>query len=161
MIVNNVTSSPLNVISGVPQGSVLGPLLFLIYINDIASSLSSTVRLYADDLVLYRKISSINDCIILQDDLEKLTTWCESWLMTINLDKSKIMSFSRSKNKLTYTCSISSCELERVATFKYLGVFLSADLSWKCHVDYIWSKANRNLEFLRRHLYLADPYVNV
>lgn len=131
--VDNTTYSSLDVISDATQGSVLGPLLFLVYVNDIAS-LSSSVKVYADELVLYRKFSFIEDRTILQDDLGKLTTWWDSCLMTINQDKSKIMSFSRSKNEVCFSYTISFRGLEQVDTLKYLEVYLAEDLSWKCHV---------------------------
>jgi len=77
-------SSPCDVLSG---GSVLGPLLFIIYINDLPTSISSKIHLYADDVILYRAILSSEDAIILQEDLNKLVSWAETWLMSLNLDK--------------------------------------------------------------------------
>ena len=65
--------------SGVPQGSVVGPLLFSIYINDLADTVSSKLRLFADDAVLYRRVSSLNDCRGIQEDLDRISSWCERW----------------------------------------------------------------------------------
>lgn len=73
--------------SGVPQGSVLGPLLFLVYINDIGSNIVSSLRLFADDCVIYKEITEPNDIRILQSDLFKLTEWCNLWQMHINAEK--------------------------------------------------------------------------
>ena len=73
--------------SGVPQGTVLGPLLFLIYINDISEQLQSPVRLFADDSVVYREIQSIEDTHTLQQDLFRLQEWADKWQMLFNVAK--------------------------------------------------------------------------
>ena len=78
------TSSVSAVTSGVLQGTVLGPLLFLIYINDMPSTVSSTMGLFADDAYICRSIKNIDDCKILQEDLQKLLQWKQSWLMGIS-----------------------------------------------------------------------------
>jgi len=80
----NVESSWRTVTSGVPQGTVLGPLLFLLYINDIASDIRSEIRLFADDCILYRAIKNRCDCLILQDLITKLHHWSLFWQMTFN-----------------------------------------------------------------------------
>ena len=95
--VNGVHSSPINVTSGVPQGSVLGPTLFLLYINDINNNVNSTVRLFADDSLLYRPIWSQTDHEILQKDLEMLTSWANKWQMSFNVSKCKVLSITKKK----------------------------------------------------------------
>ena len=75
VVIDGETSDPAEVTSGVPQGTVLGPTLFLIYINDIAENINSNIRLFADDCVVYRQIDSPKDHVILQDDLNKLVDW--------------------------------------------------------------------------------------
>lgn len=87
VITKHGKSSPQPVKSGVPQGSVLGPTLFLIYNNDTASSITSSIRLFADDCVIYQSISNLTDCNMLQNDLSKLDSWCSEWKMTINTKK--------------------------------------------------------------------------
>ena len=72
-------SSPVKVTFGVPQGTILGPLTFLLFINDIHENLDSNLRLFADDALLYRSIDTVNDCIILQNDIDKLVSWSKSW----------------------------------------------------------------------------------
>ena len=76
---------PVIVQSGVPQGTVLGPLMFLLYINDIADGLSSPLRLFADDCLLYRTINSEEDAIQLQNDLDQLSTWANKWQLRFNV----------------------------------------------------------------------------
>ena len=87
VILDGVCSDPAPVLSGVPQGSVLGPILFLIFINDLPDNINSTVRLFADDCLLYRNIRGSGDQQLLQDDLEKLALWEEAWLMKFNVAK--------------------------------------------------------------------------
>ena len=85
VILDGASSSSSQVFSEVPQGSVLGPLLFLLYINDSPTEISSTIRLYADDVIIYRSIVYTEDVLQLQQDLELLSQWAKDWLMTFNL----------------------------------------------------------------------------
>ena len=94
VIINNKSSDHLPVLSGVPQGSVLGPLLFICYINDLPNNISSTIRLYADDALLYRIIHNEKDTYALQNDL---TSWAAKWQMTFNPKKTE---FLRITNKI-------------------------------------------------------------
>ena len=84
MVVNGASSQPVSVLSGVPHGTVLGPLMFLLYINDIADNVSSSLRLFADDCLLYRTIKSTEDSILLQKDLHLLSKWASVWQMQFN-----------------------------------------------------------------------------
>lgn len=157
--VNNQSSTSHPVTSGVPQGSVLAPLLFLIYINDLPLHISSHIRLYADDCVIYRPVTNTSDQLALQQDLLHIQRWCDVWLMTLNPSKCKVISFTRRHNPLTFPYSISNIPINLVPSFKYLGVILSHDLSWKAHVTNIIASANRTLGFLKRHLRHAPPHV--
>ncbi len=93
--VNGSHSKSIDVTSGVPQGSVLGPTLFLIYINDIDIDIKSTVRLFADDSILYRSIWSHEDQLALQQDLNNLLDWADTWLMEFNVSKCKVLVISQ------------------------------------------------------------------
>ena len=95
---NGSQSSWRSVTSGVPQGTVLGPLLFLLYINDISNDIRSEIRLFADDCILYRPIKNHNDCHILQDDIAKLHHWSLVWQMSFNAKKCHILTISRERN---------------------------------------------------------------
>ena len=91
VIVNNATSDWLPVLSGVPQGSVLGPCLFVIYINDIDDTVSSKILKFADDTKITASISSVEEQHILQTDLTRLMEWSEEWQMKFNVNKCKVM----------------------------------------------------------------------
>ena len=98
------------VTSGVLQGTVLGPLLFLIYINDMPSTVSSTMGMFADDAYIYRSIRNTGDCEILQEDLQKLMQWKQSWLMEFHPDKCKVLRITNKRKLIKYItyCTISS-----------------------------------------------------
>ena len=94
VVVDSHSSTESPVLSGVPQGSVLGPILFLIFINDISESLKSPVRLFADDCLLYREIKSKEDQTILQNDLDVLVQWSKKWGMEFNIKKCNILTIT-------------------------------------------------------------------
>lgn len=94
---NNVPTESVEVVSGVPQGSVLKPLLFLLFINDIVVDLSVCAKHYADDCILYVKVCSVDDEVHLKYDLAKVFAWCEKWKMVINFDKTVYMRITNKK----------------------------------------------------------------
>ena len=96
VIVGGAFSKPVSVLSFVPQGIVLGPLLFLLYINNITDRVSSTLRLFADDCLLHRKIQSPQDSILLQKDLDILSHWASIWQIKFNTTKCVVFRCSRS-----------------------------------------------------------------
>lgn len=151
-VTTNDYDSPLSkVTSGVPQGSVLGPLLFLIYINDLPDHINSSIRLFADDCVLYREITQESDISLLQTDLQTISTWCNKWLMTLNSNKSKCMTITRRSTSPSCSYSINAVPLQHVTSYKYLVVHITNNLSWQTHINYICSNANRTLGYLRRN----------
>lgn len=148
---NNASSHVSAVSSGVPQGTVLGPLLFLIYINDLPLRITSVIRLFADDCVVYRKITTQDDLLILQADLLKITDWCQNWKMSLNTNKCKCMRFSNSLAETNPTLLLDGTILEYTDHYKYLGVHLSPNLSWNTHINNIVQSANRSLGYIRRN----------
>ena len=152
VVVNGTKSNYSNVVSGVPQGSVLGPILFLVHINDIANTESSDVRLFADDCVCYRVIEDVNDCHTLQSDISKLGQWADAWGMKFQPVKCKIMSISRKHNPIYVKYVLNGVELTRVNCIKYLGVDITNDLSWGKHIQGICNKGNRILGVFYRNL---------
>ena len=152
VVVEGINSTSCNITSGVPQGSVLGPVLFLMYINDIGLNIHSEIRLFADDILLYRPIRTPNDHLQLQEDLNTLTKWATDWKMAFNIPKCKIIQFTTHRNKSKYIYTMSKTPLEVVEEHGYLGVRLHHKLSWSPHVNHICNKANRLLGFLNRNL---------
>ena len=140
------------VTSGVPQGSILGPLLFLVYVNEIGDNLFSTTRLFADDCTIYREIKKPSDCELLQADLDSLYNWSQSWQLNLNLSKCKVIRLTNKRKLTEFTYYINNVPLDWVSTFKYLGVKLNTKLSWGDHVTEVTHKASRVLNILRRSL---------
>ena len=136
-----------------PQGTVLGTLLFLIYINDLPSGLMSTVKVFADDCILYRPVAHTRDCQILQDDMSLLTRWEKLWQIQFNVRKCYAMSIIHKKVPLSFSYSMNDCVLERVKNYPYLGVTISDNLSWSDHIHKVICKINRTLGLLRRNLW--------
>lgn len=149
-------SKPTRVTSGVPQGSVLGPLLFLVYINDIASNISSSIRLFADDCVIYKKITCMADVAELQSDLSRLKEWCSNWQMEINVEKTKHLKFTNISSACSNSYKINDIVIEKVTSFKYLGVILTSDLSWAAHIEHVTNKAFKKLGLLKRRLHFSN-----
>jgi len=135
--------------SGVPQGSILGPLLFIMFINDLLASLSSCSG-FADDLKLYRSISDAYDCELLQDDLVKVVEWCRINKMVLNVDKCAVMSTTHSHDKILFNYTIENELLKRVSTKKDLGIIMDDKLSFNEHVEDITRKSYRTLGFIFR-----------
>ena len=131
-----------------PQGSVLGPLLFLLYINDLPLFVSSHVKLYADDTLIYKIINSAEEITILQRDLNTLSEWANKWLMSFNPSKCVHLTITRKTNPLKSSYSICGS----VNSAKYLGVTITSNLSWSEHINNITNKANSIRAFLRRNL---------
>lgn len=116
-VINNSPSSLSPVTSGVPQGCVLGPLLFLIYINDLPSNVSSCMRIFADDCIIYRPIYSPDDQLALQNDLHQINDWCKKWLMSLNKEKCRLISFTRKQNIYNYRYTISNHPLSQASSY--------------------------------------------
>ena len=132
----------------------MGPLLFLLHINDLPSVVDpgTSVRLFADDTLIYRVIHSMEDQVALQRDLARLEQWAESWGMVFNASKCHIMHVSRSSSSHQYLYQFRGVVLSSVTSEKYLGVYLNHDLKWSHHIDQVTAKAARKLGFVRYNL---------
>ena len=125
VIVGGHSSEWMEVSSGVPQGSILGPLLFLLYINDFPLSVSCSAELFADDSVLYRKITSEDDCFEFQDDLMSAASWCDSWKAMLKSEKCKALHATKSKCPLVHQYVINKNNLSAVDKHKHLAFGLN------------------------------------
>ena len=152
MLVEGQASPSVPVVSGVPHGTVLGPLLFLLYINDLPEKVSSTVRLFADDSLLYRKIKSQEAHDILQEDLHLLEGWESARQMLFDPSKCEVIRITKKRNRISGSYCIHGQQLALAKSGKYLGVTITDTLSWNAHVDQVAEKANNSLAFLRRNL---------
>jgi hypothetical protein len=131
VVINGISSSWCKVTSGVPQGSLIGPLLFVLYINDLPDVLShSSCSMYADDAKLYRPICSVSDCQLLQTDICSLVTWTSVWKMKLNIKKCGVISFTNKKKPVLHDYFISLDSLKRVESVVDLGVFHTSNLSF-------------------------------
>ena len=154
VVVNGIKSVWAPVLSDVPQGTVLGHLLFSLYINDISSDIESEIRLFADDCVCYREIKDEEDTMKLQRDIDRLGSWARKWGMRFQPVKCNMMQLTRKRiKKIHASYTLEGTDLENVESIKYLGVTITSDLRWNTHVNNVCTKANRTLGFLRRNLY--------
>ena len=150
VVVEGESSHEVDVESGVPQGTVLGPLLFLCHINDMPECVKSKIRLFADDCLLYRTIKNFGDHIKLQQDLNNLIIWAEKWGMKFNVKKCYHLSV-RQKSSNFYT--MDGQILKQVEEIPYLGITFSDNMKWTTHINQVRKKANSTLGFLRRNLH--------
>lgn len=152
--INGCLSPTLAVLSGVPQGSVLGPLLFIIFINDITEILpeSVSIRLFADDCIIFKEINSINDHEVLQESLLKIDQWCGDSKMQLNASKSVLLRISRKQQPSVFEYRLNQSVIPQVTQYRYLGVTLTNDLTWTAHITDISSSAFRKLCVLRRKI---------
>lgn len=159
VVVDGVASSFVSVQSGVPQGSVLGPALFLVYINDLPVSLDKSVRLFADDTAVYSKVKTRIDQDQLQADLDRLADWEGRWDMQFHPAKCNTLRCTQKHKPLIKDYTLHGHTLSTVQSAKYLGVTLHHKMDWDNHVNAICSKANSALGFLRRNLKVSSPSI--
>ena len=152
VVVDGDFSEQASVRSGVPQGTVLGPLLFILYINDIATNTSSSIRLFADDCLLYRVVDRVSDVHELQKDLNQLCSWSSTWQMSFNAGKCTVLTITNKKCPIKFDYSIGNQILNRLKNHPYLGVEISDNLDWTKHIDNTVTKSQRTLNMLRRNL---------
>ncbi len=147
VILRNGSSSWQNVTSGVPQGSILGPLLFLIYVNDLPDSVRGTSKMFADDTKVYCPIQTLSDCERLQDDLNALSCWSNTWLLRFNAGKCVVV---KTRQKIDYDYTLDGVNLTQVHEQKDLGVNISDTLLPSSHVQDIVKKANQRTGIVKR-----------
>ena len=144
VVVNGEKSIPADVISGIiPQGAVLGPLLFVIYINDLLDNIISDGFLFADDAKIFHTVTSKEDTMTLQSDIQLLEDWSHTWLLNLHPDKCHILTLGKFENtKYTHCYKICGYEIEHVFEEKDLSVVFDSELSFKDHICEKVRKAN-------------------
>ena len=157
VVINGEASDWLQVTSGVPQGSVLGPLLFLIYINDLDSGIVSKISKFADDTKLGGKALAREDCEAIQRDLDNLSSWSEKWLLDFNSTKCKVMHIGL--NNVKYNYKLKEQNLLKVTEEKDLGVIVRSDLKCGTQCSAASRKANTILGFIARNFDCKTPEV--
>ena len=143
----------MHVASGVPQGTILGPLLFLCYINDLPLHVDSHIRLFADDCLLYRTIRNHGDHLLLQKELDASTLWTKTSDMSSNANKCYILPLNKSPTTLQpFFYQLNNTILKYVQSYPYLGVTIQHDLKYGEHVTKIVNKASKILGLCQRNL---------
>lgn len=137
--------------SGVPQGSNLGPLLFLLFINDLCNNISCEKLLYADDLKLFAKIDSDTDCRFLQEQICHLENWCVNNKLHLNVAKCKIMSYSRKIQPAMFDYRLNDVILTRVYSTKDLGIIFDTKITFAEHITTVTKSAYSRLGFIIRN----------
>lgn len=147
VVLENCFSSICDVLSGVPQGSVLGPLLFLIFVNDVTSvSVGETaLKLYADDVKLYSVIENNSSSVSLQQSLDLLTEWSHKWQLSINANKCSVFSISNPPYNSSRSYHISGTTLSAKSSVSDLGIQFDSALSYKNHISNIIAKAKQRV----------------
>ena len=154
--IDGQNSDLLPVHSGVPQGSVLGPLLFLIYVNDIPSLCTiSSVFMFADDTKLIASSSHASHHDTLQKDLNSLHSWCQSWKLELNSSKCTHMHISLSSSTSQHTYKIGEDIINTVSQQKDLGVIVTDSLLWSAHIHSICGKAYKSLYLVGAQFHLV------
>ena len=153
--INGAKSSNIHPFSSVPQGSVLSPLLFAIFINDLTDRISSEKLLFADDLKIFTKIDTIRDSLKLQKDLIAINEWCIENKLLLNASKCKILTISRKTNAniISFIYKIDDTSLQRTESLKDLGVIFDSKFSFQQHITHITKRAYKMIGFITRSLY--------
>ena len=155
---SGASSSLISIKAGVPQGSVMGPLLFLVYINDISDVIQSDHFLFADDTSVFQRVHNGDirtSTRYINDDMYRIQLWTKRWLVTINSKKSEVMLFSKKRSpSVLLPVIIDGNTLPVVESHKHLGMTLSSRLSWSLHINYITLKCKRILGMLSRYKHL-------
>ena len=163
--IENVYSSNGHITCGVPQGSILGPLLFLIYINDICCA-SSVLKfiLFADDTNLFYSSKSISDLQhVLNQEMAALSEWFKANRLSLNIDKTSYILFSASNVRRvpqpSFELFIESFKVKRVESCKFLGVYLDEKMTWKTHIEQITSKMAKTVGIISRIKHILPKYI--
>ncbi len=159
--INSTLSDCKGINVGIPQGSILGPLLFIIYVNSLPNSVTSKVVMYADDTTL---LCSSDDPVSLQSELDdnlcRIADWFNTNKLTLNIKKTKFMIFGSNHTVQNFDqihLRYNNVDVEKVDSFKYLGVTFDSKMSWTCHVDHICKTVSKRIGVIRKVKYYLPP----
>ena len=153
VLVKGMSSNIADVNSGVPKGTVMGTLLFLDYINDLPDVVTSNVKLFADDCLIYRTIQSTNDTVQLQQDLSALDKWENDRQMAFHPQKCTTIHISKKRLPIKASYQLHSHTLEDVPWGKYLGITISKDLSWREHINQLLPRRRECPQVIKSQAY--------
>ena len=158
VVIRGATSGSMGTSAGVPQGSILGPLLFLIFINDIVTDIDCPINLFADDTSLYVIVNDpIDSAVKLQSDINKIDSWASKWIVNFNPSKSETLLMTRKRNEVDHPdLNMSGIKINPVMNHKHLGLVFSNDASWHDHICIVKEKAWSRINILRALKYKLD-----
>jgi hypothetical protein len=156
VVINGSSSEWDKVLSGVPQGSVLGPILFVIFINDLPTYVLSRLLLYADDSKIYRIVKELADQVTLQTDLHYMQLWADKWQQRFHPDKLKYMVISNKRQSTERVYYVGTCKVEKSKAEKDIGVIIDDKLNFKTHIMKQIKKANSMVGGIRRAFRFLD-----
>uniref|UniRef100_A0A672FVC1 Reverse transcriptase domain-containing protein n=1 Tax=Salarias fasciatus TaxID=181472 RepID=A0A672FVC1_SALFA len=153
-------SEQLGIVCGVPQGSVLGPKLFNVYINDIFNvSQSLKLILFADDTTIFYSSNDYNELVkTVNMELNKIKTWMDINKLSLNISKTKVMMFGNSTTKSFQQIVIEGTEIENVCENKFLGIVIDNKLTWKAHIKHIKAKISKSLYIINKVKQCLDAH---
>ena len=157
-MIHGVTSDPKHICTGVPQGSILGPLLLLVYITDIDEEIQSNIISFADDTCLSMVVGNPNAAgTISQNDINRIIPWADKWLVRFNSSKSKSLIISRKRNKPTHPDLLMyKTVIPQVNIHRHFGVFIFSDGSWDNPFEYIIDRSRERINITRHLISVLD-----
>lgn len=150
-VIRNMKSSWMEVTSEVPQGSVLAPIMFVIYINDMTEGVTSYMNMFADDAKLLRRVTNEEDCMALNQDLDKISEWSRKWEMAFNTNKCSVLEFGKSSRRVAGNYSLSDERIMKKTKEKDLGVTITDKLSFGKHINKITGETYNLIRNIKQH----------